>query len=281
MPRPCSRCCSGHGLRRISAVIRCVAASPNIAAATHRDGAYRHRDRRLRRVDHGNAECLLEGPAVTGHAGTPHHDDAGAVVIPKIASDLDHAIERLVAYGRFGDRHFQRTFAGKAIRHTHLPEIADMARYRTRLDGDHTEPVGAGQRRQDAALGDAEDGLVRAFARDVQTRVGIAGDHKGIDVACRLDLPAQRDRDAVGMLLRFDAVWSLHERRAGDLRPPRIVQGQDSLSQAFRDGLVRVGIDHENTGSARHRLCLGFVITHYPPRRPTRPAGERHDRPAL
>src|SRR5260370_18954826 len=100
MTRPCSRCCSGHRAEPDNAVIRCAASGPNIAASTHRDSAYRHGDRRLRRVDHGNAECLLEGPAVTGHAATSHHNDAAAVVIPEIPSDFDPAIERLVACGR-------------------------------------------------------------------------------------------------------------------------------------------------------------------------------------
>ena len=57
----------------------------------------RHRDRRLRRVDHRNAERILQRRAMPRHAGAAHHDRVRAVLILQRAADLDHARQGLVA----------------------------------------------------------------------------------------------------------------------------------------------------------------------------------------
>src|SRR5262245_39149755 len=124
------------------------------AAELHR--SERHRDRGLGRVDHRDAECLLQRGAMARHAGTAHHQCLGAVFLLQMAPDIDHALERLVAACRLGDRHFERTLTGKAVHEPHLEQIAPVPGDRTLADGNDAEAPSAGERGKDAAFGDAE-----------------------------------------------------------------------------------------------------------------------------
>ena len=177
-----------------------------------------HRDRGLRRIDHRNAERILQRLAMTRHAGASHHDRVRAILVLQRPSDFDHPRQRLLACG-FGNRQFERTLAGEAIGEPHLAQIAHVARDRALQDRDHPEALGARQRGQHAAFGDPEHRPRRPFAADMQAGIAVAGDHEGIAGVVRLDEPPQRQRDALHMLLRLDPEWALGQGRADDLRP--------------------------------------------------------------
>lgn len=60
--------------------VRSVPTRPR-AALLDLNGPERHRDRGLRRVDHGDAERVFQRLAMPRHAGAAHHDGAGAVLV--------------------------------------------------------------------------------------------------------------------------------------------------------------------------------------------------------
>ena len=60
------------------------------------------------------------------------------------------------AGGGFRDAHVERTLAGEPVHQSHLAQIAQMAADRALRDRDDAEGLGAGQRGQHAAFGDAE-----------------------------------------------------------------------------------------------------------------------------
>src|SRR5262245_58488309 len=93
-------------------------------------GAKRHGDRRLGWIDHRDAERLLQRAAMARHAGTAHHQRLSAILLLQSAPDIDHALERLFAACRLGDRHLEWTFTGEAIGEPHLQEITLVPRHR-------------------------------------------------------------------------------------------------------------------------------------------------------
>ncbi|MBN8944827.1 MAG: hypothetical protein J0H01_35305 [Rhizobiales bacterium] len=190
---------------------------PDGNARLHPDGCDRHCDRRLGRIDDGDAQRLLQRLAVTRHAGTAHDDHAGAIELFQRAADRDHSRQPAFSRRGFRDRHLQRPLAGKAIHQRHLRQIADMARDRAGADGDDAEALGTGSCRQHAASGDAAHRARGTFAHAVYGRIGVAGDDEGIDVIHSLDATAQRNGDAIGMFPRLDAQWTLAQRLADDL----------------------------------------------------------------
>src|SRR5262245_57211859 len=101
-------------------------ANPTYLSASKLHGADGHRDRGLGGVDDGGAEGGLERGAVAGHAGTAHDDDVGAVLVAQLLADLDHAVERLLAGGRLGHAHVERSLAGETVGEPHLPQVAHV-----------------------------------------------------------------------------------------------------------------------------------------------------------
>src|SRR5690242_14523059 len=79
--------CSTAGLSRRSY-------EPAAALPAQPDAAESHRRCRLTRLDHRNAERLLERVAIPGHTGTAHDDRVGLALVAETPADLDHARER-------------------------------------------------------------------------------------------------------------------------------------------------------------------------------------------
>src|SRR5207244_6040973 len=95
------------------------------------------------------------------------------------ASSLAHLSERAFVGCRLGDADIERTFSSQAFHQSHLPEIADMAANRALGDSNDAESFRARERRQHAALGDAEHRPIRSFAANMQTGIAVAGDDEG------------------------------------------------------------------------------------------------------
>jgi hypothetical protein len=206
----------------------------------------RHGDGRLCRVDHGNAERVFQRPAVTRHAGAAHHDSAGAIFVPQRAARVDHFDQGAFARGRFGDAHVERPLPGEAFGQSHLPEIAHVPLDRALGDGDDAEGPGTGQRRQHAALGDAEHGPVGALAADLKSGIAVAGDDKGPGAVVTFNQPTQRHRDPLDVGLAFNAVGTLGQRLANNFRPALEIERLQRVLQPSRNGVVGVRIDDEN-----------------------------------
>ena len=107
----------------------------------------RHGDRGLGRIDHGNAERVLECGAVPRHSRAAHDDDIRPVHIPKFEPDFDHPGQRTVAGSGFRDAHPQWTLACEAIDQAKLVQIALVPPYRLFRDGDDAKSLAARQRR--------------------------------------------------------------------------------------------------------------------------------------
>jgi flavin reductase (DIM6/NTAB) family NADH-FMN oxidoreductase RutF len=212
-------------------------------------GAECHGHGRLRRVDYGDPECLLQRTAVTRHAGATHHDSAGSVFVLERASDLDHLRQRSFARRRFRHAHVERPFPGQAIHQAHLPEVTDVAADRALCDRNDAESFGARQRGQHAAFGDAEHGPVGCFAADMQPRIAVAGNDEGGRMVVAFDEAAQRHRHAIDIGLALDPIGALGQRLADDLRSTFKVEWLQGLLQPLCYKLVGVGIDDENARS--------------------------------
>ena len=105
-------------------------------------------------------------------------------------------------------RHLQRPLAGEAVGQAHLAQVAHVARGSSALDRDDAEALGARQRGQHAAFGDAEHGPVRALAADMQAGVGVAGDDEGAGCVS----PSTRRRSGIATLSA--SAWRLDPERA-------------------------------------------------------------------
>jgi hypothetical protein len=108
-----------------------------------------------------------------------HDQHVGAVLVTQLGGDFGHAAESARFVAEFDDAQPNRPIAGHAVVQPHLADIAQVARNRLPQDGDDAETLAERQRRQDAALGDAEDRLLSQFACRMQAGVGVAGDDEG------------------------------------------------------------------------------------------------------
>src|SRR5204863_6389532 len=79
------------------------------------DCSQRHGDRGLRWVNHRDAKLLFERPTMARHSRAAHDHRLGAVLVPQLSSDLDHAAERPFAARRLSDRHFERPLTGEPV----------------------------------------------------------------------------------------------------------------------------------------------------------------------
>src|SRR5271169_1046625 len=93
-----------------------------------------------------------------------------------------------------------------------------MTADRALCDRDDAKSFGARERRQHAALGDAEHRPIRSFAADMQTWIAVACDDEGRRAVVALDEPAQRHRHTLDIGLTLDSVWPLGQRLADNLR---------------------------------------------------------------
>src|SRR5262245_25081666 len=206
------------------------------AAELHR--SERHRDRGLGRVDHRDAERLLQRSAMARHAGTTHHQCLGAVLLLQVAPDIDHALERLFAACRLGDRHVERTLPGKAVHEPHLEQIALVPGDRTLADGNDAEAPGAGERGEDAEFGNAEYRPHGALATYVEARIAVASDHERVRGVIRLHHAAQRHDDAFDVGLSLNSKWTFRKGEAHDLRTVRKPQRLKCRIETSGDGLI-------------------------------------------
>ncbi len=117
---------------------------------------------------------------------------------------------------------------------------------RALADGDDAEALGARQRGQDPAFGDAEHRPRRAFAAQLQPRIAVAGDDERVGLVVGLDQPAQRHRHAVDVGLGLDADRAFRERGAEDFRAVGKAQKLERRVDAARHRLVGIGIDDAN-----------------------------------
>ena len=137
-------------------------------------------------------------------------------------ADLDHAVERALARCRLGDAHVQRPLAGEAVEQSHLAHVAYVPADRALPDGDDAEPLAARQRRQHAALVDAEHRPRRRLAADVQAGIGVAGDDEGIDVVARRHTSRRSGRVTLSTCSCVSMPSGPSVQRAAlDLRPVR------------------------------------------------------------
>src|SRR5262249_48097519 len=151
------------------------------------------------------------------HAGAAENDRVGAVLVLEFASDLDEPPER-AAVRALCDRHLERALAGEALGKPHLPQIAQVPADRALADGDDPEPLGARERGEDAAFGDAEYRARRALAAQMQARIAVAGDDERVGSVVGFDEATQRQGHAFDIGLTLDPERTLLERRADDLR---------------------------------------------------------------
>ena len=113
-----------------------------------------------------------------------------------------------------------------------------MASDRTLGNGYDTEPFTARQRRQYARLVDAEHRSAAGLAADMQARVGIAGDHEGIDIVAAGHQFAERQRYAFHVLLRLDAVRPFRQGVADNLGPLLELDRRQGIGQSSSHDLV-------------------------------------------
>jgi hypothetical protein len=137
-----------------------------------------------------------------------------------------------------------------------------VARHRLRRDGDDAEAVAARQRRQHAALVDAEHRASGRFAAQLQAGIAEARDHEGVGRVVLLHQPAQRQRDLLHVLLAFDAEWALGKRRTADRRAVGQAQNAERGIEPRRDRGIRVRIDDQDVG-ARHAVSFARVDIHF------------------
>ena len=154
------------------------------------------------------------------------------------APDIDHALERLFAARRLGDRHFERALTGKAVGEPHLEQIAHVPGDRALADGDDAEASGVRERGQDAAFSDAEDRPRGALAADVQPWIAVAGNHKGVGGIVCLHHPAQRHHDAFDVGLGLDPKWAFRKGGTHDLRTVRKSQRVQCSIETSGDGFI-------------------------------------------
>ena len=114
----------------------------------------------------------LQAIAIAGHAGAAHDQHIGTVVIAKLGGDLGHAAEGAGFVDKLDDAQADGAVAGHPVVQPHLSDIAQMARDRSPQDGDHAEALAERKRGQDAALGDAQDGLRCYLSRGMQLAKG-------------------------------------------------------------------------------------------------------------
>jgi hypothetical protein len=104
------------------------------------------------------------------------------------------------------------------------------------------------ERGQYATLGYAEHRFARDLAGTVQTRVAVAGDHKGITVSvASCDQSAERRDHAIHVALRLDAGRAFSQGNALKLRSARNTKRLKGPVDAVGHRLVAVGIDHQNS----------------------------------
>jgi len=183
---------------------------------------------------------------VPGHAGATHDHDIGAILIAKLLADGDHLCQRPFPRGGLGHAHVEGPLAGEAAEQPQLTQIAQMTPDRPLGYGDDTEPLATCQGRQHPRLIDAEHGSAGGLAANMQTGIGITGDHEGVDVVAARHQPAQRQGDTFHVFLRLDAVRSLAQGRTGDLRPILELDRCQSLGQPCGHDLVAVWVHHQN-----------------------------------
>ncbi len=210
------------------------------------NGAERHGRGRLRRVDDGNAEGVLQRLSHVSHAGAAHDNGAGAVLVPERTADFDHFGQRSAAGRRLRHAHVERPFAGKPVRQSHLAQIADVAANRALRDGNHAERFGARHGRQHAAFGNAEYRPVGSFPAHMQAWIAVAGDDESRRAVVAFDQPPQRHYHTIGIGLALDSVRSLGKGRADDLRPIGEIERFEGFLQSPGHVEVGVGVDHED-----------------------------------
>src|SRR5262245_61135511 len=158
------------------------------------------------------------------HAGAAHPYRFRAVLVPELAADVDHAVERLFAGRGLVNGHFEGTLTGKAFDERHLPQITRVPPDRALPDGDHPETIGARERGEYAAFGNAEYRAHSALAADMQPGIAVAGDDESIECIVRFHQPAQRKDDAFHVSLGLDPERTFGKGGAHNLRPIRKAQ---------------------------------------------------------
>ena len=128
--------------------------------------------------------------------------------------------------------------------HAHGAEIAKMTRDRGWQDRNDAEPLAERQGRQDAALGNAQDGPRTLLAQCMHARVGEAGYDEGRCLALeRRRLLQERSDDAVHVTLGLDTRRAFKQGHAGDRGTIGGTERRNSCVDARRYAFVGIGID--------------------------------------
>ena len=110
-----------------------------------------------------------------------------------------------------------------------------------------------------ARLVDAEHGPRGGLAADGQARIGVAGDHEGIDVVALSTSAGERQGDALHVRLGFDAAGSLLEGAAFDLGPVLRRRPVPARPRALGHDLVGIRV-HDQNAAAGARGHAGILI---------------------
>src|SRR5690606_23998459 len=107
-----------------------------------------------------------------------------------------------------------------------------------------------GERGEQAAFLDAEDGRLRDGPAGIDARIRVAGDDEGRGVRPFLYLADERQDDRVGIDLALDAERAFVERQALDGGAALEAERLERLGQAIGDGAVRVRVDDDDGPAA-------------------------------
>ena len=123
-----------------------------------------------------------------------------------------------------------------------------MPRDRALQNRDDAEALAARERRQNAALRDAEDRRARRLPRGMEAGVGKAGDDEGVRTF-PLDGAAERRHHLVHMALSLDAGRAFGERHAVDGGPAVHAKTVQGARDVVRHRGAAVRVDDEDAGA--------------------------------
>ena len=149
---------------------------------------------------------------------------------------------------KLGDPEADGALARHACTQAERGDIAPVARDRALEDRDDAEALAPCERRQDAALRDAEDRCVGRLPRGMEAGVGEAGNDEGIR-AFPLDRAAKRRNHLVHVTLGLDAGRAIGECHAVDGGPAVQAKAVQGARDVLGHCLAAVGVDDEDAGA--------------------------------
>ena len=211
------------------------------------------RQRRLRggglhRLDHGQADGVLQEAAVPGHAGTSQDDRLSAAGLQR-PGNRDQARAAGVGVGQRIHRQVERQAGGAAVLQPHGLQDPAVPRHAGGDEGDQAEAVRPRQGRRNAGPQRAEHRAGCRCAQQVDARVGHAGDDVGggrPGRLRRLDSAQQRPGGVVPILPGGNGGRTVRQGFHGEACPEPGQRVPDGVGATRRT----VGVEDED--AARH-----------------------------